>query len=100
MIHSPTYQKAVKRNSILKTSGTEKGRLVQVPAEKWRRRLRAAERKCSAGPRRYRDRVRASQVRIQVEPRTCIKFALSRLPAQGVFYVVLGPQKEKSYEKQ
>ena len=39
--------------------------------------LWSAGRKWPAGPRRYRVRVRISQMRIQVEPRTCIMFALS-----------------------
>ena len=43
----------------------------------------SADRKWSAGPRRYRVRVRISQIRNQVEPRTVL-FALSR-KARGVF---------------
>ena len=47
--------------------------------------LWSAGRKWPAGPRRYRERVRISQMRIQVEPRTFYVRPEPTQPAQGVF---------------
>lgn len=64
----------------------ERGWSVKILRRRGRRHPGAAGRKWPAGPRRYRDRERTSQVRIQVEPRTSFVRPEPKCRLRAFFY--------------